>query len=98
MVDTLIQLAIMLIIAGVCGGIAQAMLGMRRSNFLVSIGIGIIGAYLGTYLAQYFGWPRILALPIGSSSIELVWAITGSLLLVFIISLINDARRSTRRR
>jgi uncharacterized membrane protein YeaQ/YmgE (transglycosylase-associated protein family) len=52
---------------------------------------------LGTYLAQYFGWPRILALPVGSSSIELVWAITGSLLLVFIISLINDARRSTRR-
>lgn len=96
--DMLIQFVIILIIAGICGGIAQAIFGMQRTNFLISMAIGVMGAYLGTYLAQRFGWPSILLLPIGTMSIELVWAMAGSLLLVFVLSLLNGARPPSRRR
>ncbi len=91
--DALIQLVVILVIAALCGGIAQAIFGMRRSNFLVSMVIGVIGAYLGAYLAQQFGWPDIVRLSVGSSSIELMWSLAGSIVLVFVLSLINGARR-----
>lgn len=92
MID-LLELVIILIVAGICGGVAQALLGLGRSNFLFSIIIGVIGAYLGTLLAQQFGWSGILPLTIGNSSLDLGWAFLGSLLLVFVLSLLNGVRR-----
>lgn len=96
--DPLIEFVIILIIAGICGAAAQALLGVRRNNFLVSMVIGVIGAYIGTYLAQRYGWPSFLMLPIGPSNFDIVWALGGSLLLVFVLSLINDTRRRSSRR
>ncbi len=89
----IVELVIILIVAGICGGIAQAMLGQRRRNFLLSIIIGVIGAYVGTLLVRQFGWSNILPLTIGDSSIDLGWAFVGSLLLVFLLSMVTRPRR-----
>lgn len=96
--DALIELGVILIIAGICGAFAQALLGMPRNNFLVSMVIGVVGAYLGSYLAQRYNWPSILVLPIGTSRFEIAWAFVGSLLLVFVLSILNDIRRRSSRR
>ncbi len=95
---TVVELVIILIIAGICGGVAQALLGMRRSNFLISVFIGMVGAYIGTYLAQRYGWPTLLMLTVGTSTMDIGWVFIGALLLVFVLHLINSLSRPGRAR
>src|ERR671922_185936 len=49
---TLTQFLILLLVAGICGSIGQAIAGYSRGGCLVSIALGFIGALLGTYLAR----------------------------------------------
>ena len=47
----LLQLLLLLLIAGVCGSLGQAIGGYSHGGCLVSIALGFIGALLGTWLA-----------------------------------------------
>ena len=49
---TIISLLILLLIAGVCGAIGQAIAGFSRGGILVSIAIGFIGALLGMWISS----------------------------------------------
>ncbi len=48
----LLQLLLLLLIAGVCGSLGQAIGGYSHGGCLVSIALGFIGALLGTWLAS----------------------------------------------
>lgn len=87
------QFLILLIVAGICGSLAQALVGYSRGGCLVSIVIGFIGALLGTWLAGKFGLPELLALNIGGSSFPIVWTIIGASLFVAVLALISGRRR-----
>jgi len=87
------QFLILLIIAGICGSLAQALVGYSRGGCLVSIVIGFIGALLGTWLAGKLGLPELLALNVGGSTIPIVWTIIGASLFVAVLSLISGRRR-----
>lgn len=87
------QFLILLIIAGICGSLAQALVGYSRGGCLVSIVIGFIGALLGTWLAGKLGLPELLALNIGGSSFPIVWTIIGASLFVAVLALISGRRR-----
>jgi uncharacterized membrane protein YeaQ/YmgE (transglycosylase-associated protein family) len=89
----LAQFLILLIIAGICGSLAQALVGYSRGGCLVSIVIGFIGALLGTWLAGKLGLPELLALNISGSSFPIVWTIIGASLFVAVLSLISGRRR-----
>ena len=65
---SLIELLILLLVAGICGSIAQSLVGHSRGGCLVSIILGFIGALLGTYLARLSGLPDFLAISIGGKS------------------------------
>lgn len=86
------QFLILLIIAGICGSLAQALVGYSRGGCLVSVVIGFIGALLGTWLAGKLGLPELLALNIGGSSFPIVWTIIGASLFVAVLSLISGRR------
>ena len=43
---------LLLLIAGVCGSLAQALVGYSHGGCLVSIALGFIGAIVGTWLAH----------------------------------------------
>ena len=92
---SLLGLLIFLVIAGICGAIAEMVVGFSPGGFVVSIVIGVIGAYLGTLLAGYFNLPPFLPIEAGGQSLDIMWAILGSIVLLLIISLV---RRSGRRR
>jgi len=49
---TLGGLLLLLLIAGVCGSLAQALVGYSHGGCLASIALGFIGAILGTWLAE----------------------------------------------
>lgn len=88
----LVSLLILLLIAGVCGSIGQAIAGYSRGGCLVAIALGFIGALLGTWLAGALGLPELFAVNIGGRPFPIVWSIIGSAIFVAIISLITRSR------
>jgi len=86
------SLLILLLIAGICGAVGQAITGFNRGGCLVSIAVGFIGALLGTWLAAKAGMPELFAICIGDYNFPIVWSIIGATIFVLIISLITRAR------
>ncbi len=66
---------LLLLIAGVCGSVAQALTGYSHGGCLVSIVLGFIGAILGTWLANLLGLGELLAVRVGGRPFPIVWSI-----------------------
>ncbi|MCA9116018.1 MAG: hypothetical protein KDA79_13105 [Planctomycetaceae bacterium] len=90
---TLIQLVLLLVVAGVCGSVARALVGSSRGGCLVSIVLGFIGAYLGGLLASHFKLPEPLPLTIGGTSFPVMWSIIGASLFVAALTLLAGRKR-----
>lgn len=89
---TIIDLIVLLIIAGLCGALGQALTGYSRGGCLVSIALGFIGALLGMWLARNLGLPELFSVQIGTTSFPIIWSIIGAALFVAIISLLSRSR------
>ena len=87
------NLVLLLLIAGVCGALGQAITGVSRGGCLVSIALGFIGALVGLWLARLLGLPELLTVSIGGTSFPILWSIIGSALFVAVISFIARSRR-----
>src|SRR2546423_13430709 len=75
---TVIDLLLLLLIAGVCGSIGRAIGGYSHGGCLVSIALGFIGALLGMWLARPAGLYEPLPGVGGGTTLSGVWAIVGS--------------------
>ncbi|HEY3037187.1 MAG TPA: GlsB/YeaQ/YmgE family stress response membrane protein [Pyrinomonadaceae bacterium] len=89
---TILDLLVLLLIAGLCGALGQAISGFSRGGCLVSIAIGFIGALLGMWLARQLGLPELFAIQIGTTNFPIIWSIIGSALFVAIITLLTRSR------
>jgi len=85
-----------LIVAGIAGLAVWLRWSERPGGFLVSIIIGVIGAYLGTWIARQLNLPPILTLQINQIAFPVVWAVIGALVLVAVLSLLRGPRRFYR--
>ena len=88
----LISLLILLLIAGICGALGQAIAGYSRGGCLVSIALGFIGALLGMWLASALGLPELFSINIGGRAFPIIWSIIGSAIFVAILSLFTRRR------
>jgi uncharacterized membrane protein YeaQ/YmgE (transglycosylase-associated protein family) len=88
---TLFSFLILLLIAGICGAIGQAIAGFQ-GGLLVSIAVGFIGALIGIWLAGQFGLREMFAVRIGGQSFPIIWSIIGSALFVALIGLFRRRR------
>lgn len=86
---TLLDLLILLIVAGVCGSLGQAISGFSRGGCLVSIALGFVGAVLGMWIARSLGLPELLPVRIGTTNFPIVWSIIGSALFVAVIAFLT---------
>jgi len=86
---TLLDLIVLLIIAGLCGSLGQAITGYSRGGCLGSIALGFVGALLGMWLARHLGLPELFSVQIGTTSFPIIWSIIGAALFVAIISLLT---------
>jgi uncharacterized membrane protein YeaQ/YmgE (transglycosylase-associated protein family) len=84
---SLLSLVILLVVAGICGSIGQAIAGFSRGGCLVSIALGFIGALLGMWIAGRLGLPELFAIDIGGERFPIIWSIIGSAIFVAVISL-----------
>lgn len=89
---TLFDLLLLLLVAGICGALGQAIAGYSRGGCLVSIALGFVGALLGMWLARMMGLPELIPVEIGGTRFPIVWSIIGSTLFVAIITLITRSR------
>jgi uncharacterized membrane protein YeaQ/YmgE (transglycosylase-associated protein family) len=89
----LIQLLVLLLIAGVCGALGQAIVGYSHGGCLVSIALGFIGALLGTWLAGALHLPELIVIPVGGMTFPIIWSIIGAALFVALINLISRRGR-----
>ena len=89
---TLVDFLILLLIAGVCGSIGQAIAGYSRGGCLVAIALGFIGAIIGVWVARNMGLPELFNIKIAGNSFPVIWSILGSALFVAVISFIARSR------
>lgn len=89
---SLLELLLLLLIAGICGSVAQSLAGYTHGGCLVSIVLGFIGALLGLWLARMAGMPEMLPVRIGGQRFPVVWSIIGASLFVALLSWLSRAR------
>lgn len=89
---TILDLVILLIVAGICGALGQAIAGYSRGGCMVSIALGFVGAVVGMWLARALKLPELFAVQIGTTSFPIVWSIIGSALFVAVITLLTRRR------
>ena len=85
----LIDLLILLLVAGICGALGQAIAGYSRGGCLVSIALGFVGALLGLWLARVMGLPELFPVRIGTTNFPIIWSIIGSALFVAVLTLLT---------
>lgn len=89
---TLTGILILLLIAGIVGGLGQAISGYSFGGCLMSIIVGFIGAYVGVWLAGQLGLPEIFTVNIEGESFPVVWGVIGSAILSLLLGLLTRRR------
>lgn len=89
---SIFELLLLLIVAGICGSIGQAISGYSRGGCLASIAIGFIGALLGMWLAGVMGLGELFTVNIGGHSFPIVWSIMGAALFVAVLGAVTRSR------
>src|SRR5262249_54295533 len=84
---------ILLLIAAICGAIAQAIAGFSRGGLLVSIAVGFIGAILGLWLQRLTGLPELFTIEVDGHASPIIWSISGGVLFAAVVSLLTMPRR-----
>lgn len=90
---TILEFLLLLFVAGVCGGLGQAIAGFSRGGCLVSVALGLVGALLGTWLAGKLELPELLTIQFGDRPFPIVWSIIGATLFVAVVGMISGRKR-----
>jgi uncharacterized membrane protein YeaQ/YmgE (transglycosylase-associated protein family) len=81
----MLEFLLLLLIAAICGGIGQSIAGYSMGGCLASIVVGLLGAFIGQWLANVLELPILLEL----MGIPVVWASIGSALFALVVGLIT---------
>ena len=90
---TIWQVFMLLLIAGICGSLGQAIVGRSSRGCLVSIVLGFIGAMLGLWLSKQMGLPELFTVEIGDEPFPIIWSIIGAAIFVAVLSLFSRRGR-----
>ena len=95
---TVLDLIVLLVIAGICGAIGQAIVGYSHTGCLGSIAVGFVGALIGSWIARALHLPELLSVRVGNQSFPVVWSVVGAALFIAVIALLSGNRRRWRAR
>ncbi|MEA2624602.1 MAG: hypothetical protein QOD06_647 [Candidatus Binatota bacterium] len=90
---TLVEFLLLLLVAGVCGSVAQTIAGINRGGCLVSAGIGFVGAVVGVWLGRRLALPELFIVHIGEVRFPIVWSILGATVFLVLIRLLTARTR-----
>ena len=93
----LIQVLILLILVGICAAIAEWIIGFSPGGLLVTVIVGVVGAYLGGWLRNLlpFELPlfSLFTVEVGSVTFNMLWSVIGSILLLLLLNVLRDSMR-----
>lgn len=89
---TILELIVVLLIAGIIGSLGQAITGFSRGGCLLSIVLGFIGGMIGVWLSRALHLPDVLTIQVGGVDFPLLWSIIGTALFTAVISLLTPRR------
>ncbi len=90
---SVLEFLVLLLIAGICGSLAQALVGYSHGGCLVSIALGFIGALLGTWLARQSGLPELMSIQVGERTFPIIWSVIGATLFAALLGLLTRRPR-----
>ncbi len=90
---TFVEFLVLMVIAGVCGMIGQAVTGFSRGGCLVSVALGFIGAVVGMWIAAQLGLPELFTIQVGEQAFPIVWSIMGAIVIVLIVGIVTGRKR-----
>ncbi|NOK59052.1 MAG: hypothetical protein GFH27_549349n47 [Chloroflexi bacterium AL-W] len=96
----LLGILLLIIITGICGAIAEFVVGYSPGGLLLSIIVGVIGAYFGNVFGEWIYQItslRFFSVQVGNITIDIVWAIVGSIVFLLLLSLLRIGRRNILR-
>ena len=83
-------------IALICGIVGQMLAGRSMGGFVITTVVGLIGAFLGAYIARYLGAQEPLAITVSGRTIVVLWAIVGATAAAFAVALFQRRPRHAR--
>lgn len=86
---TLFGVFILLVVAACCGSIGAALAGYSARGCLTSIILGLVGAFIGTWLSRQLGIGDFLYY----HQIPIIWSIVGAAIFVAIVTLFAGKKR-----
>ncbi len=89
---SLIELIVLLVIAGICGGIARSIVGFGNGGCIISIVVGFIGAIIGNWLSHKMGLPDLFVINIGGTTMPIIWSIIGAALFTAVIGILSPKK------
>lgn len=90
---TATALVLLLLIAAVCGAVGQLFAGSRSRGWIVSTGMGLVGAWLGMRMADALTLPTMYLVETPGVDFPVVWSVIGSALLVAVLGVLPPGRR-----
>ena len=84
---TILEVVILLLIAGACGAVAQVITGYTRGGLLVAMILGFVGAMFGLWMARSLALPEPLVVQVGDANFPILWSIIGASLFVAAIGM-----------
>ena len=79
-----------IIVGGIAGWLASMVVGTdQRMGIIANIVVGIIGAFIGGFIMNYFGYGSVTGLDFWSIFVAFV----GSVVLLFVISIFSRKSR-----
>ena len=91
---SLTQIGVWLVIALICGAVAQALLGYSHIGLLSATALGLLGALVGTWLASLLHLPSMLTINIFGVQAELLWCTVGAILVIALTQALRSRRGS----
>jgi uncharacterized membrane protein YeaQ/YmgE (transglycosylase-associated protein family) len=91
---TLIDFLLIVVVAILCGTVAQLTSGYSRGGWIVNLGIGFLGALAGVIVSRSLTVPKIYDLTVRTVNFPIIYAIIGS---VFFLAAIGFFIRPGRR-
>ena len=82
---------LLVIMAGILGVVTQSMFGFRIGGFFVSVILGFLGGWLGSWMADAARLPfKDVVIEVGGDRFPLVWSILGTLVVMFFVSWLQN--------
>lgn len=76
---------VLLLVAAICGSIGASLAGRSYGGCLTNIALGLIGAFIGSWLGRELGLRVILPI----AGIPVIWSIIGAALFVAFLNLLS---------